>query len=79
VASVTVAERTAEAGIEMGKRGKFADTHENAAKLQPHELAQQTAHARWRLGFAGNSTLRNLARKRLAMLTKAQRNAGRKA
>jgi hypothetical protein len=55
VASVTVAERTAEAGIEMGKRGKFADTHEKAAKLQPHELAQQTAYARWRLGFAGNS------------------------
>jgi len=59
-------------------RAVMATTPEQAKQLSPAELDQQIAVAQWRLESATKATLRNLARKRLAMLAgvKAGRTTG---
>jgi hypothetical protein len=52
----------------MGRRAIMASTVEEATHLSLSELDRQIAIARWRVGVATKSTLRNLARKRLDML-----------
>lgn len=57
----------------------MATTPDEAAKLTPKDLDQQIAFARYHVGTATKATLRNLARKHLAMLerVKAERTATR--
>lgn len=56
----------------MGKRSVMATTPDEAAQLSPKELDRQIAVARWNLASARKATLRNLARKHLAMLERAK-------
>ena len=61
----------------MGGRGVIAGTPEEARRLSAAELDRQIAVTRWRLGAISKSTIRSMARKRLAMLedVKAERTA----
>lgn len=56
----------------MGKRAAVATSSAEAQRLSPAELDRQIAFARWRLGAATKSTLRNSARKHLAMLKRVK-------